>query len=222
MQQITDLDERDRKAILDEIEQNQELVGNTGEKRSECPQTGQVMERWPVRWWPLPPLFFACSLRTPFFYLRRCSSALTRRSCFICCTDRLCSSFWVSQNATRALTLPSRSSRLESDSFSETIGVHFVFAQLACPRDSAGSLAACAGFLLVFSQHGGRARSMDCDGDGDVDRFLRLRPDHFADTPAGSCQNRERYSALIVANITSSGRSTTYYLRSGSVGAHPR
>jgi hypothetical protein len=207
MQQITDLDERDRKAILDEIEQNQEL-GATPEERLSALKQARM---WNIglatlsiaaavcRLLPESPLFhpslFVLALIPPaILYLLHRSPLL-----FV-------------------LTKPKRDPRTDfTIAFVAAgvglcmgnIGVNFVLLSSLFPAILLVSLATCVGFFLVArNTPSGRGAwivmvMLSCSYGYGLVTSADTLPDHA---------KPERYSAAIVGKHTTSGRSTSYYL----------
>ena len=207
LQQITDLDERDRKAILDEIEQNQEL-GATPEERLSALKQARL---WNVglTMVAIAAAVFRLFPANPFFLISAVVLALTP-PVMLYLLHRSPLLF--------VLGKPKRDPRTDfTFAFVAvgvglvfgTIGVHFVSLSSLVPAILLVSLAACAGFLLVSRNTAGARGAWivmvmlsGSYGYGLITSADTL-PDHA---------KPERYSASIVGKHTSSGRSTTYYL----------
>ncbi len=207
MQQITDLDERDRKAILDEIEQNPEL-GATPEERLSALKQAKV---WNIglatlaiaaavcRLLPegplfLPALFVLALIPLAILYLLHRSPLL-----FV-------------------LTKPKRDPRSDfTIAFIAAgvglclgnIGVNFVLLSSLFPAIVLVSLATCVGFFLVArnTSSGRGAWIVIVMLSGSYGYGLVTSADTLPDHA-----KPERYSASIVGKHTTSGRSTSYYL----------
>ncbi len=207
MQQITDLDERDRKAILDEIEQSQELGATPEERLSALKQarpwnfglTGVAIAAAICRLFPANPFFLISAvvlalIPLVILYLLRRSPLL-----FV-------------------LGKPKRDPRTDfSFAFIAAgvglclgnIGVNFISLSSLFPAILLISLATCAGLLLVSRNTSGPRGAWivmvmlsGAYGYGLVTSAATL-PDHA---------KPERYSASIVGKHTTIGRSTSYFL----------
>ena len=207
LQQITDLDERDRKAILDEIEQNQEL-GATPEERLSALKQARL---WNVglTMVAIAAAVFRLFPANPFFLISAVLLALTP-PVMLYLLHRSPLLF--------VLGKPKRDPRTDfTFAFIAagiglvfgTIGVHFVSLSTLFSAILLVSLAACAGFLLVSRNTSGARGAWivmvmlsGSYGYGLITSADTL-PDHA---------KPERYSASIVGKHTASGRSTTYYL----------
>jgi hypothetical protein len=207
MQQITDLDERDRKAILDEIEQNQEL-GATPEERLSALKQARL---WNVglTMVAIAAAVFRLFPANPFFLISAVLLALTP-PVILYLLHRSPLLF--------VLGKPKRDPRTDFTFafiaavvglFLGNIGVHLVSLSSLLPAILLVSLATCAGLLLVSRSAAGARGAWivivmlsGSYGYGLVTSADTL-PDHA---------KPQRYSASIVGKHTSSGRSTTYYL----------
>ena len=207
MQQITDLDERDRKAILDEIEQNQELGATPEERLSALKQARQ----WNLilTMVAIAAAVFRLFPANPFFLISAVVLALTPPA-MLYLLHRSPLLF--------VLGKPKRDPRTDfafafiaagAGLCLGNIGVNFVSLSSLLPAILLVSLATCAGlFLLARNTSGPRGAWIvmvmlsGSYGYGLVTSGDTL-PDHA---------KPERYSASIVGKHTTSGRSTSYYL----------
>jgi hypothetical protein len=207
MQQITDLDERDRKAILDEIEQNQEL-GATPEERLDALKQARawnigltivaigaaVCRLFPGNAFFLPAVFVLALTPLAVIYLLHRSPLLfvlgkAKRDprtdftiAFLAAGIGLCLG---------------------------TIGVNFVSLSSLFPAILLVSLATCAGVFLVVGNASGRR------GAWILMVMLAGSYGYGVVTSGDTVPDRskpERYSVAIDGKHTVSGKSTTYYL----------
>jgi hypothetical protein len=213
MQQITDLDERDRKAILDEIEQNPEL-GATPEERLNALKPARS---WNIGLTTLAIAAAVCRLfpGNPFFLPAALVLALTPLVMFT-----------LLHRSPMLYVLGKRKRDPRADfTFAfiaagvglwlGNIGVNFVSLRSLYPSIVLVSVATCAGLLLVARNSSGPRGAWilivmlsGSYGYGLVTSGDTL-PDHA---------QPERYSVSIVGKHTVSGKSTTYYLDLGPWG----
>jgi hypothetical protein len=207
MQQITDLDERDRKAILDQIEQNPEL-GATPEERLSALKQARV---WNIGLTTVAIAAAVCRLfpGNPFFLSAAFVLALTPLAMIT-----------LLHRSPLLYVLGKRKRDPRADfTFAfiaagvglwlGNIGVNFVSLRSLYPAILLVSLVTCAGLLLVARNSSGPRGAWilivmlsGSYGYGLVTSGDTL-PDHG---------KPERYSVSIVGKHTVSGKSTTYYL----------
>jgi hypothetical protein len=207
LQQITDIDERDRKAILDEIEQNQELGATPEERLSALKQASQ----WNIG---LTAVAIAAAICRLFP-----QNALFLPAAFVLALTPLAILYLMHRSPLLfVLGKPKRDPRTDFTFafmaagvglFLGNIGVNFISLPSLFPAILLVSLATCAGLFLVARNTSGPRGAWivivmlsGSYGYGLVTSGDTL-PDHA---------KPERYSASIVGKHTTSGRSTTYYL----------